>query len=100
MFYRACARAYVHSALTVAPSSRAKVGMAGSSSSNSLPVDDIAKAVSEAVSSILSKLQNRNQEPETKLQQAVLDTSSADEFQFVAPSQKTEEEDDQTKVRQ
>ena len=74
--------------------------MAGSSSSNSLPVDDIAKAVSEAVSPILSKLQNRNQEPETKLQQAVLDTSSADEFQFVAPSQKTEEEDDQTKVRQ
>ena len=70
-FYCACARAYVHSALTVAPSSRAKVGMAGSSSSNSLPVDDIAKAVSEAVSSILSKLQNRNQEPETKLQQAV-----------------------------
>ena len=34
--------------------------MAGSSSS--LSVDDIAKAVSGAVSSILSKLQNRNQE--------------------------------------
>ena len=70
--------------------------MAGPSS---LP-DDIAKAVSGAVSSILSKLQNRNQEPGTKLQQAVSDTSSADQFQLVAPSQKTEEEDDLTKVRQ
>ena len=63
--------------------------MAGSSSSGSLPVDDIAKAVSGAVSSILSKLQNRNQEEaERKPQQAVSDPSSADEFQPVAPSQK------------
>ena len=46
--------------------------MAGSSSSNSLPVDDIAKAMSEAVSSILSKLQNRNQgEAEMKQQPAI-----------------------------
>ena len=41
--------------MSFAPSLRAKGGMAGSSSSSSLPVDDIAKAVSGAVSSILSK---------------------------------------------
>ena len=60
--------------------------MAGSSSSNSLPVDDIAKAVSGAVSSIL---QNKNQgEAETKQQPAISDSSSADEFQLVPPTNK------------
>ena len=67
----------------------AKAKMAGSSSSNSLPVDDIAKAVSGAVSSILSKLQNKNQgEAETKQQPAISDSSSADEFQLVPPTNK------------
>ena len=63
--------------------------MAGSSSSNSLPVDDIAKAVSGAVSSILSKLQNKHQgEAEKKQQPAISDSSSADEFQPVPPTSK------------
>ena len=63
--------------------------MAGSSSSNSLPVDDIAKAVSGAVSSILSKLQDKNQgEAETKQESAISDSSSADKFQLVPPTNK------------